>query len=93
MARSLCGVPGLTNGGSAHSRAGSETTDVQRSKQVTVASYTTPSEYYNGVYSMPYIRQWDEHWKHVVTHLNFKLRCGLVHGVKLGLKKTKRVWD
>ncbi len=40
-----------------------------------------------------YCRQWDEHWKHVVTHLNFKLRCGLVHGVKLGLKKTKRVWD
>jgi hypothetical protein len=33
MARSLCGVPGLTNGGSAHSRAGSETTDVQRYKQ------------------------------------------------------------
>jgi hypothetical protein len=32
MARSLCRVPGLTNGGSAHSRAGSETTDVQRSK-------------------------------------------------------------
>jgi hypothetical protein len=55
MARFLCGVPGLTNGGSAHSRAGSETTDVQRSKQVTVASYTTPLEYYDGVYSMPYI--------------------------------------
>jgi len=55
MARSLCGVPGLTNGGSAHSRAGSETTEDQRSKQVTVASYTTPLEYYDGVYSMPYI--------------------------------------
>ena len=55
MARSLCGVPGLTNGGSAHSRAGSETTEDQRSKQVTVASYTTPMEYYDGVYSMPYI--------------------------------------
>ncbi len=41
MAQSLCGVPGLTNGGSAHNRAGSETNDVQRSKQVTVASYTT----------------------------------------------------
>jgi len=55
MARSLCGVPGLTNGGSAHSRAGSETTEDQRSKQVTVASDTTPLEYYDGVYSMPYI--------------------------------------
>ena len=55
MARSLCGVPGLINGGSAHSRAGSETTEDQRSKQVTVASYTTPLEYYDGVYSMPYI--------------------------------------
>jgi hypothetical protein len=32
MARSLCGVPGLINGGSAHSRAGSETTEDQRSK-------------------------------------------------------------
>jgi hypothetical protein len=48
-------VPGLINGGSAHSRAGSETTEDQRSKQVTVASYTTPLEYYDGVYSMPYI--------------------------------------
>jgi hypothetical protein len=38
-------------------------------------------------------RQWDEHWKHDVTQLNLKLSCGLVHGVKLGLKKTKRVWD
>ena len=37
MARSLCGVPGLTNGGSAHSRAGSETTDVQRSKHAPCA--------------------------------------------------------
>ncbi len=32
MARSLCAVPGLINGGSAHSRAGSETTEDQRSK-------------------------------------------------------------
>ena len=55
MARSLCGVPGLTNGGSAHSRAGSGTTVDQRSKQVTVASYTTPMEYFDEVYSMPYI--------------------------------------
>ena len=48
-------MPGLINGGSAHSRAGSGTTVDQRSKQVTVASYTTPMEYYDGVYSMPYI--------------------------------------
>jgi hypothetical protein len=32
MARSLCGVPGLINGGSAHSRTGSETTEDQGSK-------------------------------------------------------------
>ncbi len=32
MVLSLCGMPGLTNGGSAHSRVGSKTTDVQRSK-------------------------------------------------------------
>ena len=32
MARSLCGVPGLINDGSAHSRTGSETTEDQRSK-------------------------------------------------------------
>ena len=54
MARSLCGVPGLTNGGSAHSRAGSETTEDQRSEQVTVASYKTPLEHYEGIYSMQY---------------------------------------
>ena len=30
MARSLCGVPGLMNGGRAHSRTGSETTEGQR---------------------------------------------------------------
>ena len=55
MSRSVCGVPGLINGGSAHSRTGSETTEDQRSKQVTVASYTTSLEHYDGVYSMPYI--------------------------------------
>ena len=55
MARSLCGVPGLINDGSAHSRTGSETTVNQGSKQVTVASYTTPMEHYDGIYSMPYI--------------------------------------
>ena len=36
MAQSLCGVPGLIIGGSAHSRTGSETTDDQRSKQIEV---------------------------------------------------------
>ena len=55
MARSLCGVPGLINDGSAHIRTGSETTVNQGSKQVTVASYTTPMEHYDGIYSMPYI--------------------------------------
>ena len=55
MARSLCGVPGLINDGSAHSRTGSETTVDQGSKQVTVASYTIPMEHYDGIYSMPYI--------------------------------------
>ncbi len=52
MARSLCGVPGVINGGSAHSRAGSETTEDQRSKQVTVVSYTTSMEYYDGVWML-----------------------------------------
>ena len=55
MARSLCGVPGLINDGSAHSRTGSETTVNQGSKQVTVASYTTPMEHHERFYSMPYI--------------------------------------
>ena len=55
MARSLCGVPGLINASSAHSRTGSESTEDQRSKQVTVASYTTPMEHYDGIYSIPYI--------------------------------------
>ena len=55
MALSLCGVPGLINDGSAHSRTGSGTTVNQGSKQVTVASYTTPMEHYDGIYSMPYI--------------------------------------
>ena len=57
MAQSLCGVPGLINDGSAHGRTGSETTEDQRSKQVTVAvaSYTTPMEHYDGIYSVPYI--------------------------------------
>ena len=55
MARFLCGVPGLINDGSAHSRTGSETTEDHRSKQVTVASYTTPMEHYEGIYFMPYI--------------------------------------
>ena len=55
MARSLCGVPGLINHGSAHSRAGSEITVNQGSEQVSVASYTTPMEHYDGFYSMPYI--------------------------------------
>ena len=55
MARFLCGVPGLINDSSTHSRTGSETTEDQRSKQVRVASYTTPMEHYDGIYSMPYI--------------------------------------
>ena len=54
MARSLCGVPVLIDDGIAHSRIGSEITEDQRSKQVTVALYTTPLEYYDGIYSMPY---------------------------------------
>ena len=54
MARSLCGVPELIHGSSAHSSTGSETTEDQRSKQVTVASCTTPLEHYEGIYSMPY---------------------------------------
>ena len=48
-------MPGLINDGSAHSRTGSETTEDQRSNQVTVALYTTPMEHYDGIYSMPYI--------------------------------------
>ena len=55
MAGSLCGVPGLINGGSAHCRTGSETTEDQRSKQVTIASYMTPLEHYDGIYSMQYV--------------------------------------
>ena len=55
MAWSLCGVPGLINDGSAHSRTGSETTEDQRSNQVTVASFSTPMEHHDGIYSMPYI--------------------------------------
>ncbi len=54
MARAPCGVPRLINDSSAHSSTGSETTEDQRSKQVTVASFTTPLEHYEGVYSMPY---------------------------------------
>ena len=54
MARALCGVPRLINDSSAHSGTGSETAEDQRSKQVTVASYTTPLEHYDGVYSIWY---------------------------------------
>jgi hypothetical protein len=47
-------VPRLINVSSAHSSTEIETTEDQRSKQVTVASYTTPLEHYNGVCSIPY---------------------------------------
>ena len=48
-------VSGMISRGSAYSRIGSETTEDQRSKQVAVASYTTPFEHYDGFYTMPYI--------------------------------------
>ena len=43
MARSLCGVPGLINDGSAHSRTGSETTVNQGSKHLTYHTSTIRS--------------------------------------------------
>jgi hypothetical protein len=49
-------VPGLNNAGSAHIRTGSETSVDQKSKQVTVASSTTPLEMYDGLYSKPYLK-------------------------------------
>ena len=55
MAQSLRGVPGLINDGSAHSRTKSKTTEDLGLKQVTVASYATPMEHYDRIYSMPYI--------------------------------------
>ena len=55
MACSMCGVCGLDNLYSAHIRTRSEPPENQVAKQVTVASYTTPLEYNDGVYSMPYI--------------------------------------
>ena len=55
MAQSLRGVPGLINDGNAHSRTKSKTTEDLGLKQVTVASYATPMEHYDGIYSMPYI--------------------------------------
>ncbi len=44
----------LAHPGSAHIRTGSETSVIQKSKQVTVASSTTPLEIYDGLYSKPY---------------------------------------
>jgi hypothetical protein len=58
MVWSLCGVPGLNNAGSlsAHIRTGSETSVEQKSKQVTVASLTTPLEIYDALYSNMYFK-------------------------------------
>jgi hypothetical protein len=56
MVWSLCGVPGLNNAGSAHIRTESETSVEQKSKQVMVASSTTPLEIYDGLYSNPYFK-------------------------------------
>jgi hypothetical protein len=56
MVYSLCGVPGLNNAGSTRIRTGSETSVEQKSKQVTVASWTTPLEIYDGLYSKQYFK-------------------------------------
>jgi hypothetical protein len=56
MVWSLCGVPGLNNAGSAHIRTGSEISVEQKSKQVTVASSTTPLEIHDVLYSKQYFK-------------------------------------
>ena len=60
MACSLCGVRGLDIPCSAHIRTGSQTCENQRSKdskQVTVASSTSPYERFDGLYPIPDYRR------------------------------------
>jgi hypothetical protein len=57
MACSLCGVRGLDIPCSAHIRTGSQTYENQRSKQVTVASSTSPYERFDGLSPIPDYRR------------------------------------
>ena len=57
MACSLCGVRGLDIPCSAHIRTGSQTYENQRSKQVTVATLTSPYESFDRLYPIPDLRK------------------------------------